>query len=62
MPSEIGGLSTSEALKRFERFGPNVLPEKPPPSSFSILVSQFKNPLVYILLAAGIVTFFLDLG
>lgn len=53
------GLTSSEAKKRLEKIGSNVLPEKSPPSSFSIFISQLKSPLVYILLVAGIVTFVL---
>ncbi len=59
MASEPRGLTSTEAKRRLEKFGPNVLPEKPPPSDFSIFVAQLKNPLVYILLVAGLVTFFL---
>lgn len=59
MPSRVLGLTSEEAKKLLEKYGPNVLPEKPPPSSLIIFFSQLKNPLVYILLAAGIVTFFL---
>src|SRR3989344_4683122 len=59
MPDNYSGLTSKEAEKKFQEYGPNVLPEKPPPSSLSIFFSQFRNPLVYVLLAAGIVTFFL---
>ena len=59
MPENYSGLTSKEAEKKFQEYGPNILPEKPPPSSPSIFFSQFRNPLVYILLAAGIVTFFL---
>ncbi len=59
MPSEFKGLSSREAEERLKKYGTNTLPEKPPPSSLSIFLSQFKNPLVYILLAAGIVSSFL---
>ncbi|QQS39222.1 HAD-IC family P-type ATPase [Candidatus Woesebacteria bacterium] len=50
------GLSLHEAKTLLGKFGPNKLPEKKPPSSFAILASQFKSPLVYVLLAAGLVT------
>lgn len=53
------GLTTFEARELLATYGPNALPEKPPPSKLSIFFSQLKNPLVYILLVAGIVTFFL---
>src|SRR3989344_8091826 len=59
MPIKGEGLTTNEAKKRLIKYGQNVLPEKPPPSNFSIFLSQFKNPLVYVLLSAGIVTLFL---
>lgn len=54
------GLSSSEAKKRLEKHGPNRLPEKEPPSDFVILVSQLRNPLVYILVVAGVVTLLLN--
>ncbi|MFV1916881.1 MAG: cation-translocating P-type ATPase [Patescibacteria group bacterium] len=53
------GLTSAEAKKRLEEFGPNALPKKPPPSDFRIFVAQLKSPLVYILLVAGLVTLFL---
>jgi len=58
-PKDIHGLSSEQARQKLSEVGPNILPEKPPPSAFSILLSQFKNPLVYVLLAAGIVTLLL---
>ncbi|MBW6442083.1 HAD-IC family P-type ATPase, partial [Patescibacteria group bacterium] len=36
-----------------------LLPEKPPPSKFSIFIDQLKSPLVYVLLLAALVTFFI---
>lgn len=53
------GLSNDEAQKLLAQYGPNVLPEQPPPSGWVIFVSQLKSPLVYILIVAGIVTVFL---
>ncbi len=53
------GLTSSEARKLIGKHGPNVLPEKPPPSALFVLLSQFRNPLVYVLIAAGLITFFL---
>ena len=57
MPVEEKGLTQSEVKSRYERFGPNILPEKSPPSNLSILLSQLKSPLVYVLAVAGFVTF-----
>lgn len=53
------GLSTNEAEERLAKFGYNILAEKKPQTSLAIFISQFKNPLVYVLLAAGVVTLFL---
>jgi len=58
LPEQIG-LTTAEAEKRLSKFGPNILPEKPPPSDISIFLSQLKNPLIYVLIFAGLATFFL---
>lgn len=54
------GLTAKEAEKRLTKFGLNELPEKPLPSNLSILISQLKNPLVYVLIAAGLVTLVLN--
>jgi len=59
MFEEYKGLTENEVKNRLQKYGLNKLPEKSPPSSIFVFLSQFKNPLVYILLAAGIVTFFL---
>ena len=59
MRLKSSGLSESEAKLRLKKFGLNKLPEVAPPSDLSILISQFKSPLIYILLFAGIVTLML---
>ena len=56
---DFDGLTSEEARKRLEKFGLNTLPEKPPPSSFFILLDQLKSPLVYVLLFAALITLFL---
>jgi len=58
LPQETG-LSSQEAKLRLARYGANLIPEKRPPSNFSIFFSQFKNPLVYVLILAGITTLLL---
>ena len=55
LPKEKG-LTTSEAGSLLNKFGPNSLPETPPPSDLSIFISQLKSPLVYVLLGAGLIT------
>ena len=59
MPLKEKGLNSQEVAKRFKQFGPNLLPEKPPPSNFIIFLSQLRNPLVYVLLLAGVATLLL---
>lgn len=56
MPDDFKGLSEAEANTLHDKFGPNQLPEKSPPTDFEIFFSQIKNPLVYVLLAATIIT------
>ena len=53
------GLSNEEFKKRLKRFGPNKLPEEKPLSRLAIFLDQFKSPLIYILLAAGLISFLL---
>ncbi|MDP3918049.1 MAG: HAD-IC family P-type ATPase [Candidatus Woesebacteria bacterium] len=60
MFSNYKGLTKEEADARLIKYGKNALPENPPPSNFLILLSQLKNPLVYVLLFAGIISLFLS--
>jgi Ca2+-transporting ATPase len=53
------GLSSDEAQKRLDDFGLNQLQKEKPLGSLKILISQLKSPLVYILVIAGIISFFL---
>ncbi|KPJ98472.1 MAG: ATPase, partial [Desulfobacterales bacterium SG8_35] len=59
LASSEAGLSSDEAGKRLAEFGPNVLAAEEKIKIFSILLHQFKSPLIYVLLAAAAVTFFL---
>ena len=47
------GLSQSEAAARLREFGPNRLPEQPPPAWWQIALHQFRSPLIYVLAAAA---------
>ncbi|MDD5581140.1 MAG: calcium-translocating P-type ATPase, PMCA-type [Methylobacter sp.] len=49
-----GGLSRIDAAQRLKRYGPNRLIEKPPPSAWHVLLSQFKSFLVMVLIIAAI--------
>ncbi|TDD74878.1 cation-translocating P-type ATPase [Flavobacterium caseinilyticum] len=48
------GLSAAEAAKRLKIAGPNILDRQTRESAFKILLRQFLNPLIYVLLAATI--------
>ena len=50
------GLTEKEAKIRQKKFGENKFPEAKQFSKFRILLEQFKSPLIYILIIAGIVT------
>jgi magnesium-transporting ATPase (P-type) len=54
------GLTKDQAKELFLKHGPNALPESKPPSNWDIFLEQVKSPLVYVLIAAGVVTLLLD--
>jgi calcium-translocating P-type ATPase len=54
------GLTREEAHLRLTREGPNQLPEAAPTSPLVVLLHQFRSPLIYILLAATLVTLALE--
>ncbi len=53
------GLSESEAADRLDRFGPNQLREAPPTSIWAMLWEQFNNFVVWLLVVASLISFFL---
>ena len=52
------GLSADEAAARLRTYGPNSLPETPRRGPFLLFLSQFASPLIYLLLAAALVSLF----
>ena len=50
------GLSTTEVSRRQQQYGLNVLPEKGPTPLWKIVLRQFVSPLIYILVAAAVVS------
>ncbi|MFW6330464.1 MAG: cation-translocating P-type ATPase, partial [Gemmatimonadota bacterium] len=49
------GLSRDEAEARLERYGPNTIESKEETPWWRILVRQFLDPLIYVLIAAGVI-------
>jgi len=56
LQSGENGLSSAEAARRLAEAGPNELTHKPPRSLLSIFISQFNNFLIYILIAAMLIS------
>ncbi len=50
------GLSDEEAKRRLGVFGPNTISSKAPITRLVIFLSQFKNPLIFVLLIAAAIT------
>lgn len=50
------GLSEAEAKRRLEQYGLNKLKGKPKKSIISLFLSQLKDMLIYVLLAAAVIT------
>ncbi|KAN0066192.1 hypothetical protein ACQY0O_000286 [Thecaphora frezii] len=55
------GLSAAEVEQRREKYGANTLPEQPPTPLWQLILEQFKDQLVLILLASAIISFILAL-
>lgn len=53
------GLSYNDASERLQQFGKNELPEPKKRSLFSIFLHQFISPLIYLLLVAAVIAFFI---
>lgn len=53
------GLTTEEAEGRLQEFGPNALDSQEEKTKIQIIISQFKNPLILILVFASLISFIL---
>jgi magnesium-transporting ATPase (P-type) len=60
--TQLDGLSQSEVQRRLDRYGSNRMPEGEKRSLLSRLLSHFNNVLIYVLLAAALVTMLLGHG
>ncbi len=56
LESDPEGLDQNEAQERLDQFGPNELQETERVTKLDILIEQFKNPFVYILVIAGVIS------
>jgi magnesium-transporting ATPase (P-type) len=53
------GLSRNDASERLQQFGPNELPESKKRTLLSIFLHQFRSPLIYLLVVAAGIAFFI---
>ncbi|MDZ7740156.1 MAG: cation-translocating P-type ATPase [Bacteroidales bacterium] len=58
LKSDKNGLDHDERQKRLQEFGENKLEEKGKTSILSLIIKQFKDFLVYVLLAAALISYF----
>ncbi|MBM3244671.1 MAG: HAD-IC family P-type ATPase [Candidatus Omnitrophica bacterium] len=58
LQASASGLTGQEAKARLDKYGLNQLLSKKRESKFLIFVKQFKSPLIYILLLAVLISFF----
>jgi len=56
LASSHHGLSQHEARARLQQYGPNTLPSAKPETLIRVFFRQFANPLIYILIAAAILS------
>lgn len=54
------GLAGQEVERRRTEFGPNELPEAPPPSLVKLFLSQFTSVMVWVLIGAAIISGLLE--
>lgn len=57
--ANIEGLSEDEARARLQRYGPNELAEEAKTPIVEIVLRQFADPLIYVLLASAVITILL---
>ena len=50
------GLTHTEAAARLERYGRNALPQAKPPGIAGVFLYQFSSPLIYVLVAAALLS------
>jgi Ca2+-transporting ATPase len=56
LQSSPNGLGDTEAAARLQRYGRNALPVVKPPGLALVFLHQFTSPLIYVLLAAALVS------
>lgn len=52
----VTGLTESQARRRLDDYGPNLLPEPASPSAFALLLRQGNNLIVWVLIGAAVIS------
>ena len=60
LQSSPDGLSSSEAARRLQQYGPNLLPRGKQVGPLTLLWRQIHNPLIWVLIASGAVAMAVD--
>ncbi|MEM5835036.1 MAG: calcium-translocating P-type ATPase, PMCA-type [Candidatus Aenigmatarchaeota archaeon] len=60
MNKNFSGLSSKEAKERLEVYGKNEIRETKKISAFKIFVSQFKSPIILLMIFASIISFYVN--
>jgi magnesium-transporting ATPase (P-type) len=60
LETDDDGLTQEDAARRLAEWGPNVVEAEAELSRWRIALNQLRNPLIYLLLAAGVVTLVLQ--
>lgn len=56
----VRGISAAEAARRLVLYGPNRMPEPGKAGLLQIFLGQLRSPFIYVLLAAALVSFGLN--
>ncbi len=56
LKSSLHGLTRSEAVARLVQYGRNTLPQAKPPGIGTVFLRQFASPLIYVLVAAALLS------
>ena len=56
LKSSLHGISHSEAVARLEQYGRNTIPQAKPPGIGTVFIRQFASPLIYVLVAAALLS------
>ncbi|MEG0179309.1 MAG: HAD-IC family P-type ATPase, partial [Oscillospiraceae bacterium] len=54
--SSKSGITDVQATERIEKYGPNSLKEKEPPTTLQRFIAQLKDPMIYILFGAALIS------